>query len=252
MDNILEQFNKDILFGYDKRIIDLFCLHDIPYVISDPGYDIIIYGETKSIVMKIFLNNEIEILSELSDIIRETGYCHYNDRSSYYEYMSIFIFSFGNMEMIEFLQSKINLSKIPDYKLQYLAYRFDDNAEIIDIVLSKLDEGKNIPYAEMANIAMDVNNINIFKYIYNNKLINTDPQLTSLLGTNKSFIWRECSVELFDFFLSKSILSEKDIIDGIKIVDNEHKLEIVLSYVESGYLKLSNDTIELLNEKLII
>jgi hypothetical protein len=246
MDSLLKKFSGEIIFRYDKRIVDLFCLHNIEYTVRVSFDGNAIFCQTKSLVMAIFLNGNVEVFSELSNVVREMGYIYFNkSEHSYYEYLSPLIFCFGNLEMIKFLQSKINLSRISPHSLKYLAYRFDDNVEIVDTVLKNLDNDHNFLYTDMAFNSMCVNNINIFKYVYNNS------QMESFCSENNRLIWSNSNIEFLEFFLSKSAMSEKDIIDGIKIADNVDKLHLVLSYVESGRLSLKCKTIKWLNEAMV-
>jgi hypothetical protein len=153
------------------------------------------------------------------------------------------IFSFGNLEIIEFLKSRIDLSELPRDNLHYLGYRMDDNVEIVDAVLSKLNENVTVKYQQIASSCLVMNNINIFKYIYDISQKNSHHLIISNLN------WHESNTEFLEFFLSKSLLSEKDIVDKVKDL-NKDKINIILSYVDSGCLKLSSKTVELLSDSI--
>jgi hypothetical protein len=252
MDSLLDRFILEIKFEHDERILDLFRLHGIEYQVNNN----IIYCKTKSLTLIVFVDNNIDIFSKLGDLVCEKGENSLYFSSGYYVYFSIFVFSLGNLEMIEFLYSKINFHYIPRDHFNYLGYRLDDSIEIVDRVINKLTDKNYLPFSDIAHAAMYANNINIFKYIYDNVFINTDTQLNISPYTKENTLWSTHCVEFLEFFLSKSLLSDKDIRYGIKIVNTRDKRTIVLSYVESGRLKLSCETIQLLNElvnkKLII
>jgi hypothetical protein len=244
MDYSLKRFVSRIRFSYDKRIIDLFLKYGIEHTLSDD-----IYCPTKEFVVNVFISGNIEVFSELGNIIIDNrDYCF---GQGYYYFFSSVVFCYGNLEMIDFFKHKINLSNVLSDHFRYLAYRIDDNVEAVDAVLNGLIIGeKSIPYFDMALITMDTNNINIFKYLYQNVLIHKDPELRYFDVTKKTFLWSTYDVNFLDFFISKSLLSEDDIVDGISIVNTKNKLDVVLSYVESGRLKLSDKTVELLNESI--
>jgi hypothetical protein len=239
MDIVLEKFCNITYFEYDDRIINFLKVHNIKYYIGDDGD---IYFGNKSFIMNVFLHGDIEVFVELSDIVKEQNYLRFDSEFGYYEYFSELIFPFGNLEMIKFLQSRTDLSKLPMSCFEMLGYRLDDNVEIVDAVLSKLKISNNT-YLKIVSNAVEVNNINIFQYVYN--MIHVDS--SELIKNN--VIRNELNIEFLEFFLSKSLLSEKDIVDGI-IIDEKDKIYLILSYVESGRLKLSNQTIRLLDEAL--
>jgi hypothetical protein len=194
-------------------------------------------------------NNNIEVFSKLGDIVIENGNIYFGE--GYYLYFSRYVFSFGNLEMVEFIMDKINLSTASLDYVKYLAYRIDDNVEVVDAVLTELIADKKYrPYSEMAYYAMNANNVNIFKYIYNNILVYQDPELKSFSHTKDCFIWSTFHTEFLEFFLSKSLLSVENIVRGIKIANTKDKLDIVLSYVESGRLKLNCWGLKLLEDSI--
>jgi hypothetical protein len=247
MDSVLKHFNYDTIFEYDQRIIDLLCLYGVEHTIDADGP--IICCRNKSLLVNIFLSNNVEFFSELSDIVKDGGYRRfYGSHSYYYEIFSTAIFCFGNVEMVEYLSNKIDLLILPKYCFEYLAYRLDDNVEIVDTVSKKVTG--NIPYARIACSAAYANNINIFKYIYDFTLIDGYPQIKFFNAIKNVLIWKKSSIEFLEFFLIKSLLSEKDIINGVKIVKAKNKIDLVLSYVDSGRLKLSSKTVDLLNKSI--
>jgi hypothetical protein len=242
MDFILKQCgDMDTYFGYDERIINLLELHKIKYHIDDDG-DICV--ENKSFVLNVFLDNNMEVFMELSNIVKEQNYlCFDSSESSYCYYFLKLILPFGNLEIVEFFLSMINFEKFSAYCFEMLGYRFDDNVEIVDAVLSKLSIGiSDIIYLKIVSNAVKVNNINIFKYILNRK------QQPLLDSKEKYLVWEENNIEFLDYLLSRNALSEIDIINGVKIIHSKDKIELVLSYVESGRLILREDTIRLLKE----
>jgi hypothetical protein len=237
MDVSLKNFSSKTHFGYDSRIINIFNAQGIQYTRRD---DTITF-DNKSFVKNVFLNNNTKVFVELENIVGENGYLYFDNPAHYYRYFTALIFSFGNLEMIEFLQNRFDLNNLLGSYFGYLAYRFDDNAEIVHAVLSKLNKDFILPYKEIAFKAAEEDNINIFKYIYNQS-----PTI-SFSSKKKSFVWSKFNIEFLDFFLSESLFSEKDIAKGVKVVDTNDKIKLVLSYVESGRLKLRDGTIGLLN-----
>jgi hypothetical protein len=141
------------------------------------------------------LDNNIEVFVKLSDIVKDKHYIHFHgSESEYYKYFLTFIFSFGNLEMMQFVQSKIDLSKLSSKHFEYLAFRLDDNVEIVDAVLGKSRKDVNVPYTKIASLAMEMNNINIYKYIHN------FTQKTPFRLQERKLTWTKCNIEFLDFF----------------------------------------------------
>jgi hypothetical protein len=247
MDLLLIKFAPELNFPYNRRIIDLLRSHDVEHT-----YDIevfMIFIPTESFVTKIIVNNDIDTFMAIGDIVQKL-YDTFPD-CDYYKYLARLIMSFGNLEMIESLFTKINLSILSSYHFVIVGYRFDDNVEIVASIFNKLkDGGYQSLYSRIAYNAVTANNINIFKYVYEYTLIDGKPQIESFNLIKRCIIWENPSNQFLEFFLSKSVLSESDILNGIKLVNNKDKIDVVLSYVDSGRLKLSDKTIRSLNEAI--
>jgi hypothetical protein len=245
MDSVLAKFGYTVTFDNNNSIINFFNLHNIKYEKSDG----MVCCHIKSLIPTIFMNDNIEIFVELCDIVEETNYRYFSGKTGYYYFLSDVILCFGNKQMIDFLQSRIDLCIIPTDNLKYLGYRLDDNVEIVHIVLNKFKNNQLVSYSVIASNAISSDNINIFKYLYNS-LINTDPLIEYCQGKTYDLIWTKSNIQFLEFFLSKSLLSEKYIIHGANIVNDNDKINLVLSYVDSGRLKLSDKTIKLLNRSV--
>jgi hypothetical protein len=225
MDSIFKILKiKETFFKYDDRIINLLERHEIKYRI-----DRFIHVNNKSFAVNVFLNGNNEAFVELSDIAKSQNYIYFsNSKSQYYK----------------FLKRNTDLSQLQNDHWQYLMYRLDDNVEIVDAVLSKLDKMPYSFYHALVNYAINFDNINIFKYICTSYSI----QISSFYSLKERVLRSECNIQFLDYLLSNNALSEIDIINGVKIIHSKDKIELALSYVDSGCLKLSEDTIRLLNE----
>jgi hypothetical protein len=243
MDFALAKFGYTVMFDNNQRIINLFNIHNIEYEMTNNK----VSCKIKSLISNIFMNDNVEVFVELSNIIEETDYRYFRGKIGYYHFFTNVILCFGNKQMIDFLQSRIDLCSVPTNDLKYLGYRLDDNVEIVHVVLDQFKNNQYVPHTKMLAKAISSDNINIFKYVYNS-VINTDPLIEHCLMTKYNLIWTKSNIQFLEFFLSKSLLSEKDIIRGALIVTNNEKIELVLSYVDSGHLKLSDETVKLLNE----
>jgi hypothetical protein len=250
MDSVLQKFVSKLILPYDKRIVDLLDSQQIEYLINNPQDTYTICCQTKDFVTNILLNGNIDVFSKLIDPIAEKAHVHTVNEDHYFRLFWRLIFCFGNLEMIEFFHGKYNLLKVPYDHFEYVAYRLDDNAEIVEAVLSKI-RGYTFPlFDNLASEAIYSNNIKIFKYIYDYTLVDGESHIRFLYSIKRCFIWTSPCIEFLEFFLSKSLLSEDDIINVIDYDNILDKVEVVLSYVESGHLKLSSKTVGLLNEAI--
>jgi hypothetical protein len=249
----LNTTSNELYFHKDNEIINLFDSLGIGYNLSGNT----IACRTKIFVIKIMLENNIKALSRLGDIVKKSGYIHFysckNDLDPFYLCMASYIFGFGTIEMINFLQSQLDIRKLNMRRkcFNFLMSRYDDNIEIVYAILSKLIGTIDNELSVLSNFAYkaaSVNNINIFKYLCDGIIITMDPKMINFKLMKKALIWTTYDIDFLEYFLSKLVLLEKDIMGGINIVDSKDKLEVVLSYVDSGRLRLSNETVKLLNQ----
>jgi hypothetical protein len=244
----LNTTSNELYFHKDNEIINLFDSLGIGYNLSGNT----IACRTKIFVIKIMLENNIKALSRLGDIVKKSGYIHFysckNDLDPFYLCMASYIFGFGTIEMINFLQSQLDIRKLNMRRkcFNFLMSRYDDNIEIVYAILSKLIGTIDNELSVLSNFAYKAASVN-------NMIIKMDPKMIIFEQMKRELIWTTYNIEFLEYFLLKLVLLEDDILNSIRSVDFLHdintseKIKMVLSYVESGRLELTSKTIEMLN-----
>jgi hypothetical protein len=212
---------------FNKDSEEILKKHGIQFEVDEWADDL--NCSTYDILENVFSKNNLDFIIDLSNINNKgIQICQF--------YCAL---RYSNFNMINYFVQEIrnnNLRVNTDY-LSIVAERWDDDVQILDLIVSNF----NVNLNELLFASAKCNNINMWKYIYG-ILILKDPSSTYLIHFKQRTITEYKLYVILSYLLDNNGISEEDIIEASNIfeLDSEYK-GIIREAIDSGKLIFNSD-----------